>query len=54
MTIKIELINSLDMVLSHVSLALYMRLRLVSVVGEFLRFGEQPVDDEVQCFPGGN
>ena len=38
------------MVLSHVSLALYMRLRLVSVVGEFLLSGERPVDDEFSAF----
>ena len=37
------------MVLSHVSLALSMRLRLVSVLGEFLWSGERPVDDDVQC-----
>ena len=42
------------MVLSHVSLALSMRLRLVLVVGEFLWSGERPVDDDVQCFPGGH
>ena len=41
------------MVLSRVSLALFMRLRLVSVVGEFLWSGERPVDDDVQFFPGG-
>ena len=39
---------------SLVSLALFMRLRLVSVVGEFLWSGEWPVDDDVQCFPGGH
>ena len=33
---------------------LFMRLRLVSVVGEFLWSGERPVDDDVQCFPGGH
>ena len=44
----------LSMVLSHVSLALSMRLRLVSVVGEFLWSGERPVDKDVQCFPGGH
>ena len=27
--------------------------KLVSVVGEFLWSGERPVDDDVQCFPGG-
>ena len=43
-----------DMVLSHVSLALFMRPRLVSVVGEFLWSGKWPVDDDVQCFPGGH
>ena len=37
--------------LSRVSLALFMRLRLVSVVGEFLWSGERPVDDD---FPGGH
>ena len=42
------------MVLSRVSLALFMGLRLVSVVGEFLWSGERPVDDDVQCFPGGH
>ena len=42
------------MVLSHVSLALSMRLRLFSVVGEFLWSGERPVDDDGQCFPGGH
>ena len=31
-----------------------MRIRLVSVVGEFLWSGERPVDDDVQCFPGGH
>ena len=40
--------------LSRVSLALFMRLRLLSVVGEFLWSGERPVDDDVQCFPGGH
>ena len=49
----IELSN-LSVCLSRVSLALFMRLRLVSVVGEFLWSGEQPVDDDVQCFPGGH
>ena len=46
-------LRNLSMVLSHVSLALSMRLRLVSVVGEFLWSGERPVDDDVQCSPGG-
>ena len=41
-------------VLSRVCLDLFMRLRLVSVVGEFLWSGERPVDDDVQCFPGGH
>ena len=45
-------LRNLSMVLSHVSIALFMRLRLVSVVGEFLWSGEWPVDDDVQCFPG--
>ena len=45
---------NLSKVLSHVSLALSMRLRLVSVVGEFLWSGERPVDDDVQCIPGGH
>ena len=49
----IELWN-LSVCLSRVSLALFMRLRLVSVVGEFLWSGERPVDDDVQCFPGGH
>ena len=49
----IELRN-LSVCLSRVSLALFMRLRLVSVVGEFLWPGERPVDDDVQCFPGGH
>ena len=44
----------LSVCLSRVSLALVMRLRLVSVVGEFLWSGERPVDDDVQCFPGGH
>ena len=38
------------MVLSRGSVALVMRIRLVSVVGEFLWSGERPVDDDVQCF----
>ena len=44
------------MVLSRGSVALVMRIRLVSVVGEFLWSGERPVelDDDVQCFPGGH
>ena len=42
------------MVLSRVSVALFMRIRFVSVVGEFLWSGERPVDDDVQCFPGGH
>ena len=42
------------MVLSRGSVALVMRIRLVSVVGEFLWSGEWPVDDDVQCFPGGH
>ena len=44
----------LSMVLSRGSVALVMRIRLVSVVGEFLWSGERPVDDDVQCFPGGH
>ena len=39
---------------SRVSVALFMRIRLVSVVGEFLWSGERPVDDDVQCFRGGH
>ena len=46
--------NNLSVCLSRVSLALFMRLRLVSVVGEFLWSGERPVDDDVQYFPGGH
>ena len=38
---------------SRHSLALFMRLRLASVVGEFLWSGERYVDDDIQCFPGG-
>ena len=48
-----ELLN-LSIVLSRVSVALIMRIRLVSVVGEFLWSGERPVDDDVQCFLGGH
>ena len=39
------------MVLSRVSVALFMGIR---VVGEFLWSGERPIDDDVQCFPGGH
>ena len=42
------------MVLSGVSVALFMRIGLVSVVGEFLWSGERPVNDAVQYFPGGH
>ena len=38
----------------HVSLALFMRLGLVSVVGKFLWSGERSVDHDVQYFPGGH
>ena len=31
-----------------------MRIRLVSVVGEFLWSGERSVDDDAQCFPVGH
>ena len=37
-------------VLSRVSVALFMRIRLVSVVGEFLWSGERPIDDDVSAF----
>ena len=47
-------LGNLSMVLPRGSVALVMRIRLVSVVGEFLWSGERPVDDDVQCFPGGN
>ena len=47
-------LRNLSMVLSRVSLALFMRLSLVSVVGEFLWSGERPADDDIQCFPGGH
>ena len=47
-------LRNLSVFLSRVSLALSMRLRLVSVVGEFLWSGEQFVDDDVQCFRGGH
>ena len=40
--------------ISHVSVELYMRLRLVSVVGEFLWSCERLVHHDVQCFPGGH
>ena len=37
---------------TRVSLALFMSLRLVSVVGEFLWSGERPVDDDAfSAFP---
>ena len=39
--------------ISHVSVELYMRLRVVSVVGGFLWSGERLVDHDVQCFPDG-
>ena len=46
--------RNLSVSLSHVSVELFMRLRLVSVIGEFLWFGEWLVDQDVQCFPGGH
>ena len=39
---------------SHVSVELFMRLRLMSVVEEFLWSGERLVDHDFQCFPGGH
>ena len=50
--LKEKKLRNLSVCLSRVSLALFMRLRLVSVVGESLWSGERPVDDDVQCFPG--
>ena len=44
----------LSVFLSHVSLALFMRLRLILVVGEFLWSGKWSVDKDIQCFPGGH
>ena len=38
------------MVLSRGSVALVMRIRLVSVVGEFLWSGERPVDNDFSAF----
>ena len=45
---------NLSVFLCHVSLAFFMRLRLVSVVGEFLWSGEWFLDHDLQCFPGGH
>ena len=39
--------------ISRVSVELFMRLRLVSVIGGFLWSGEHFVDYDIQCFPGG-
>ena len=44
---------NLSVLLSHVSLALFMRLRFVLVVGEFVWSGEQLVDHDIifSAFP---
>ena len=44
-------LRNLSVCLSRVSLAFFMRLRLV---GKFLWSGERPVDHAVQCFPSGH
>ena len=46
--------NDMSVSISHVSVKLFMRLRFVSVTGEFLWSGERFVDHDVQCFPGGH
>ena len=46
--------RNLSVSISHVSVELFMRLRIVSVVGEFLWSGKWFADHNVQCFPGGH
>ena len=46
--------RNLSVSISHVSVELFMRLRLVSVVGEFLWSGKRFSNHDVWCFPGGH